>query len=103
MLIKRTMLATLAMRAISALASPVDNLVVQDPTSYLVSDHAYAETVLAEQLAPFPEVLMDDAVFTGIRKGPTDQFLGIPFAYPPLTSNLSLSLIILTPLCTQDG
>jgi hypothetical protein len=80
---KRAILVSLAVHALSALASPVDGLVVQDSTSYLVSDHTCTNTESTEQLVPPPEVLLDDAVFTGIRKGATDQFLGIPFAYPP--------------------
>ena len=85
MLIKLAMLASLAVHALSALASPVDGLMVQDSTSYLVSHHTSGctDTESTEQLIPIPEVLLDDAVFTGIRKGATDQFLGIPFAYPP--------------------
>ncbi|KAH8982264.1 carotenoid ester lipase precursor [Lactarius akahatsu] len=83
MLSKRAILASLAVRALSALASPVDRLVVQEPLSYPVSDHTCAGTESAEQLASTPEVYLDDALFTGIRKGATDQFLGIPFAYPP--------------------
>ncbi|KAH9066827.1 carotenoid ester lipase precursor [Lactarius vividus] len=83
MLTKRAILALLAVRALSALASPVDKLVVQDPFSYRVSDHTCAGPESAEQLASTPEVHLDDAVFTGIRKGVTDQFLGIPFAHPP--------------------
>ncbi|KAI0292408.1 carotenoid ester lipase precursor [Russula brevipes] len=30
-----------------------------------------------------PEVHLDDGVFVGVRKGLTDQYLGIPFAHPP--------------------
>ncbi|KAH9167333.1 carotenoid ester lipase precursor [Lactarius sanguifluus] len=83
MLTKRAILASLAVRALSALASPVDRLVVQDPFSYQVPDHTCAGPESTEQLASTPEVYLDDAVFTGIRKGVTDQFLGIPFAHPP--------------------
>jgi len=86
MLTKRAILASLAVRAlsgVSALSLPVDSLVVQDPISYLVSDHTCADNESTGQPAPAPEVFLDDAVFTGIRKGATDQFLGIPFAHPP--------------------
>ncbi|KAI9436916.1 carotenoid ester lipase precursor [Lactarius indigo] len=83
MLTKRAILASLAVRAFAVLASPVDRLVVQDPFSYRVSDNTCASTESTEQSSPTPEVFLDDAVFTGIRKGVTDQFLGIPFAHPP--------------------
>lgn len=84
MLTKHAVLASLAMRTLSALASPVDSFVFQDSASYMVSDHTCANTESTEQLAPTtPEVHLDDGVFTGIRKGATDQFLGIPFAHPP--------------------
>ncbi|KAN0139659.1 Alpha/Beta hydrolase fold [Lactarius tabidus] len=84
MLTKHAILASLAVRTLSALASPVDGFLVQDSASYLVSDHTCANTQSTEQLDPTtPEVVLDDGVFTGIRKGATDQFLGIPFAYPP--------------------
>ncbi|KAH9026413.1 carotenoid ester lipase precursor [Lactarius hengduanensis] len=91
MLTKRAILASLAVRALSALASPVDRLVVQEPLSYPVSDHTCAGPESTEQLASTPEVHLDDALFTGIRKGETDQFLGIPFAHPP-TSERRLRL-----------
>ena len=85
MLTKHAVLASLAVRTLSAFASPVDSFVVQDSAaSYFVADHTCANTQSTEQLAPTtPEVQLDDGVFTGIRKGATDQFLGIPFAYPP--------------------
>jgi acetylcholinesterase len=84
MLTKHAILASLAVRTLSALASPVDSFVVQDSASYMVSDHTCANTQPAEQLAPTtPEATLDDGVFVGIRKGATDQFLGIPFALPP--------------------
>ncbi|KAH9008696.1 carotenoid ester lipase precursor [Lactarius deliciosus] len=85
MLTKRAILASLAVRALSSLASPVDRLVIQDTFSYLASNHTCAGPESTEQLAPTSEaqVLLDDAVFVGIRKGVTDQFLGIPFALPP--------------------
>ncbi|KAH9030333.1 carotenoid ester lipase precursor [Lactarius pseudohatsudake] len=91
MLTKRAILALLAARALSALASPLDRLVVQEPLSYPVSDHTCAGPESTEQLASNPEVHLDDALFAGIRKGETDQFLGIPFAHPP-TSERRLRL-----------
>jgi hypothetical protein len=83
MLTKRVISASLVVHALSALASPVDSFVVQDSASYIVSDYTCANTDSTEQLTAIAEVLLDDAVFQGIRKGATDQFLGIPFAYPP--------------------
>lgn len=83
MLTQCAILASLTVHAISALASPVDSLIVQDSTSFLVSDRTCSDAEWAEQQASHPEVLLDDAVFTGIQKGATYQFLGIPFAYPP--------------------
>ncbi|KAH9073429.1 carotenoid ester lipase precursor [Lactarius deliciosus] len=68
MLSKRAILALLAVRALSALASPIIPCAGPEST---------------EDLASTPEVHLDDALFTGIRKGETDQFLGIPFAHPP--------------------
>ncbi|KAI9442989.1 Alpha/Beta hydrolase protein [Lactarius indigo] len=83
MLTKRAILASLAVHALSALASPVERLVVQEPLSYPVSENTCAGPESTEQLASTAEVRLDDALFTGIRKGATDQFLGIPFAHPP--------------------
>ncbi|KAI9454056.1 carotenoid ester lipase precursor [Lactarius psammicola] len=83
MLTKHAILASLVVRALSALALPVESLLVQDPISYLVSDHTCASNESTEELASPPEVHLDDAIFTGNKKGVTDQFLGIPFAHPP--------------------
>lgn len=83
MLTKHAILASLAMRALSALASPVDSFVVQDSASPMVSDHTCISTESTEQLIPAPQVTLDDGIFTGNQKGVTDQFLGIPFAKPP--------------------
>jgi len=83
MLTKRAILASLAVHALSSLASPVDRLLFQDPAEYLVSNGMCLNTQPEEQLAEPPEVHLDDGVFTGIAKGATHQFLGIPFAYPP--------------------
>ena len=83
MLTKPAILASLAVRALSALASPVDSFVVQDSASHKVSDYTCTSTESTEQLAPAPQITLDDGVFTGTQKGVTDQFLGIPFAHPP--------------------
>ena len=87
MLAKRATLALLAGRALSALASPVDHFTVQDPTLHVAPGYTCGDTESVSQLegaasAP-PEVLLDDGVFTGLQKGETHQFLGIPFAHPP--------------------
>jgi hypothetical protein len=89
MLAKRAALALLAGRALIALASPVEPLfTVQDFTAHVTQDHVCGDRESAVQLesapsGPGPEVHLDEAVFTGLRKGQTDQFLGIPFAKPP--------------------
>ena len=98
MLVKRATLALFATRALFSLASPASSftvqVTVQDSSFSLKSDDTYDDEALAvpfELNAPEPlqlkdkdpEVKLDAATFVGITKGKTDQFLGIPFAYPP--------------------
>jgi hypothetical protein len=87
MLAKRATLALLAVRALSALASPV-----QDPGIFTVQDSGFhtlapdsigTDAESANPLDSNPEVRIDDGVFVGYRKAQTDHFLGIPFALPP--------------------
>ncbi|KAI0298095.1 carotenoid ester lipase precursor [Multifurca ochricompacta] len=79
MLTKHTALALLAVGALSGFASPQESLVVQESDHRLAADHICFDTK-----PPAPQIILDDGVFTGIRKGDTDQFLGIPYAEPPI-------------------
>ena len=81
MLPKRVTLAILAVRALSALASPV--FTVQNSDLHVASDDVCSQTESANPLASSPEVHLDDGLFVGIREGKTDGFLGIAFALPP--------------------
>jgi hypothetical protein len=83
MLAKRVTLALLAVRALSALASPVEHFTVQDSGRQVVSDSMCSDTEFATAPTQGPEVRLDDGLFVGIRKGETDNFLGIAFARPP--------------------
>ena len=56
----RTVAAILASQAVASLATP-----------------------MIPFLAPAPTFRLDDATFSGFTSGKTEQFLGIPFAYPP--------------------
>ena len=77
-------LALLALRALSALASPLGQFTVQDPDHqfHVASDSVCADTESAGKSGK-PEVRLDDGLFVGFQKGRTDNFLGIPFALPP--------------------
>ena len=81
MLATRITLAVLAVRALSALASPV--FTVQDSELHIASDDMCFDTESAKPPASNPEVHLDDGLFVGVRKAQTDHFLGIPFARPP--------------------
>lgn len=81
MLAKRVILAVLAVRALSALASPV--FTVQDSDFHVTSEDMCFDTESANPPTSNPEVHLDDGLFVGVRKAQTDQFLGIPFALPP--------------------
>jgi hypothetical protein len=83
MLAKRATLALLAVRALSALASPVDLFTVQNSDLLAASDSTCSDTESANAPVPNPEVRLDDGLFVGVRKGVTDKFLGIAFALPP--------------------
>jgi len=80
MLLKNAALALSVAQALLALASPTKPFAVQDSSPYPASDNTHGD---AESAARAPEVHLDDAVFVGIARGDTHQFLGIPFAYPP--------------------
>ncbi|KAI9450245.1 carotenoid ester lipase precursor [Russula earlei] len=83
MLAKRATLALLALRALSAFASPLGSFTIQDSDLHVASN-AICNDIESERELPLgPEAHLDDAVFVGIRTGLTDQFLGIPFALPP--------------------
>ena len=56
----RTVAAILASQAVASLATP-----------------------MIPFLAPAPTIRLDDATFSGFTSDKTEQFLGIPFAYPP--------------------
>ncbi|KAI0265668.1 carotenoid ester lipase precursor [Gloeopeniophorella convolvens] len=90
MLTKHKALIFLVAQALCASAFPADPFVVQDPNrpapSSLICEST--ETASTSSLGP-AEVQLDDAVFRGVQKGATDQFLGIPFAQPP-TGDLRL-------------
>ena len=81
MLAKRVTLAVLAVRALSALASPV--FTVQDSDFHVASEDMCFDSESAKPPTSNPEVHLDDGLFVGVRKAQTDQFLGIPFALPP--------------------
>jgi hypothetical protein len=81
MLATRVTLAVLAVRALSALASPV--FTVQDSGLHVASDDICFDTESAKPPTSNPEVHLDDGLFVGGRKAQTDHFLGIPFALPP--------------------
>jgi hypothetical protein len=83
MLAKRATLALLAVRALSALASPVDHFTVQDSDRHAAPGSICSDTESANAPTPNPEVRLDDGLFVGVRKGVTDKFLGISFALPP--------------------
>ncbi len=81
MLAKRVTLVVLAVRALSALASPV--FTVQGSGPHAASDGICIDTGSAKLPTSNPEVHLDDGLFVGVRKAQTDNFLGIPFALPP--------------------
>ena len=83
MLLERAILAILAVRTLSAAASPLQQFTVQDNNFQIDPDAVcdLPDTTAAPPAAP--EVRLDDGVFVGLRKGKTDQFLGIRFAIPP--------------------
>ena len=84
MLAKRATLALLAVRTLSALASPVDLFTVQDPNSPTTSNSIIStDTGTSRPLDSNPEVHLDEGLFFGYRKAQIDHFLGIPFAVPP--------------------
>jgi hypothetical protein len=86
MLAKRATLVLLAVRALSALASPlaVDLFTVQDSNFPTTPDSIiYTDTESSKPPDGNPEVRLDDGLFVGYRKVQTDHFLGIPFALPP--------------------
>ena len=82
-------LALLAVRALSALASPEQDLgifTVQDSESdfyTLAPDSISTDAESASPADSNPEVRLDEGLFIGHRKAQTDHFLGIPFALPP--------------------
>ena len=81
MLATHVTLAVLAVRALSALASPT--FTVQDSDFHVASNDMCSNAEYADPPASNPEVHLDDGVFVGVRKAQTDSFLGIPFALPP--------------------
>lgn len=81
MLATRVTLAILAVRALSALASPL--FTVQDSNLHVASDDMCFDTESAKPPTSNPEVHLDDGLFVGVQRAQTDQFLGIPFALPP--------------------
>lgn len=81
MLATRVTLAVLAVRALSALASPF--FTVQDSDLPVASDDICFDPEFSKPPASNPEVHLDDGLFVGVRKAQTDQFLGIAFAHPP--------------------
>jgi len=85
MLTTRATLAILALRALSALASPLGQFTVQDfdHQFHVASDSICTNTESAGSPSSNPEVHLDDGLFVGFQKGRTDNFLGIPFALPP--------------------
>ena len=89
MLANRATLTLLAVRALSALASPEQDLgifTVQDSESDFYTLASGSICTDAESASPAdsnPEVCLDEGLFIGHRKAQTDHFLGIPFALPP--------------------
>lgn len=86
MLLKHAALVLSAAQALLALASPANCFTVQDSSPYPASNHSHCGEGCDPQLttSAAPEVHLDDAVFVGIEKGVTHQYLGIPFAQPPI-------------------
>ena len=83
MLLERAILAILAVRTLSAAASPIQQFTLQDNNFQVDSDAVCDVSDATEAPPAAPEVRLDDGVFIGLRKGKSDQFLGIPFALPP--------------------
>jgi hypothetical protein len=83
MLAKRATLALLAVRTLSALATPIEPFMVQDSGLRGPSGPSCDAAESAGAPTDGPEIRLDDGVFVGVRAGLTDQYLGIPFALPP--------------------
>jgi hypothetical protein len=83
MLAKRSILALLAVGALSALASPTPAFTIQDPENLIVSDSICHDTEGAQTPPKGPQIRLDNGVFIGKTVGKADKFLGIPFALPP--------------------
>ena len=74
--------------ALFSLASPANNftwqVTQQDSSLALNPDDTYSsQEPVPSPKSQYPQVNIDAAIFFGIEKGKTHQFLGIPFAYPP--------------------
>lgn len=73
-----------AARALSALSCSIGQVTTQDSDNpYLASGQMGFDTQSTAPKAESRKVYLDDAIFIGTRNGPTEQFLGIPFALPP--------------------
>jgi hypothetical protein len=81
MLATHVTLAVLAVRVLSALASPA--FTVQGSDLHVASDDICFDTESEKLQTSNPEVLLDNGLFIGVREAQTDKFLGIPFALPP--------------------
>ena len=86
MLTKHGILVLFAVRALSALSSPVGQFTIHDSDPYL-SNLTSGQMGLDEKpktaLAVSRQVFLDDGIFVGASRGATEEFLGIPFAIPP--------------------
>ncbi|KAI0298094.1 carotenoid ester lipase precursor [Multifurca ochricompacta] len=84
MLTNRSALILLAAWALSALASPIKPLVVQDSIYHLATNDICLDTESdPSQELVAAQVFLDDGVVVGFQEGAADKFLGIPFAEPP--------------------
>lgn len=60
-------------------------------TTILAGHGLATRSAAAPSASGLPMVTLDQGTFTGVADGLANKFLGIPFAQPPLVTNLTLS------------
>jgi carboxylesterase type B len=83
MVAKHGILILFATHALSALASSIGQVSIQDSDHYLASDQMGFDAESKADSTDSRQVFLDDGIFVGTQVGATERFLGIPYALPP--------------------
>jgi hypothetical protein len=83
MLTKHGILVLFAAQVLTALSASVGQVTIQESNAYLASGQMDFDMESKTASTDSRQVLLDEGIFIGTRRGHAERFFGIPYALPP--------------------